>query len=117
MARTPHEKASREDLSQRLLEDRATRFQQASLHQALFSKTLAYFTAITKQGCGVPPFETTIFNEEEIRVREARLLQAERVQRGHPTKHKCNGRIKFNYDREECQIWQGKQADFAFLEQ
>ena len=53
-----------------------------------------------KQGCGAPPFETTVFNEEEIRIQEARLLQAERVQRGHPTKNKCNGRIKFNYDRE-----------------
>lgn len=68
---------------------------------------LAYFIAIMKQGCGAPPFKTTVFNEEEIQIQEARLLQAERVQHGHPTKNKCNGRIKFNYDREGCSfLWQ-----------
>lgn len=99
MLRHPHVQASQEDLAMRLQQEMKARTSSSSPRQKLFHKTLAFFVALSKQGCGAPPFEETIYEGEEAERRAERIGQLEKVRRGHEPKTTCPGRLIFEYDR------------------
>lgn len=96
----PHTKASREDVARRLQQEMNARTSCSSPKQRLFQKTLAFFIALSNQGCGAPPCEDTVYEGEEAERRMEQLTQLERVQRGHKAKLTCDGRLIFQYDNK-----------------
>lgn len=96
---TPHTRASRADVQERLRKDREERLQYVSPSRDIFLKTLAYITAIQKLGCSGPLFEVTgNFSETEEEMQEARDLYLFQTQRGYRMKEGiCEGRVVFDY--------------------
>ncbi|KAJ6624512.1 hypothetical protein B0H10DRAFT_1943119 [Mycena sp. CBHHK59/15] len=94
----PHLTVSRDDITDRLHREQLNREKHSSTRSALFKKTLAYFAALSKQGCGAPPHEATIYLSAELEQRESWLLQQEKIRRGHLSKPTCDGRLLFQYD-------------------
>lgn len=93
-----HVQASRKDLAARLEHEMRMRASSLSPKQKLFQKTLAFFAAFQKQGCGAPPLEETVYEGEEAESRMEWIKQLERVRRGHEPKATCDGRLVFEYD-------------------
>ncbi|KAJ7112747.1 hypothetical protein C8R43DRAFT_1157399 [Mycena crocata] len=95
---TPHVKASREDVSERLQKDREDRLQYVSPSRDIFLKTSAYIAAVQKLGCARPLAESTNFSATEEEEREAQELYLFQTQRGYRMKEGlCEGRIVFDY--------------------
>ncbi|KAJ7192674.1 hypothetical protein GGX14DRAFT_546454 [Mycena pura] len=69
-----------------------------STNGTLFRKTLAYFVARKKQGCGAPLLEETRYSEVEMQQREAWLGQQDRARRGHAARPTCAGRLLFRHN-------------------
>ncbi|KAJ7437910.1 hypothetical protein B0H11DRAFT_1884881 [Mycena galericulata] len=86
------------DILRRLETERFNRDKYSSTRSDLFKKTLAYFGALSRQGCGAPPHEATVYHGEELEQRTAWLLQQEKARRGHPSKPTCDGRLQLRYD-------------------
>ncbi|KAJ6453265.1 hypothetical protein DFH09DRAFT_964017 [Mycena vulgaris] len=94
----PHVSASREEITERLRQAQFDRERHSSTRSVLFQKTLAYFVALSKQGCGAPPYEPTTYFGVELEQRQAWLLQRDKIRRGHISKPSCEGRLLFQYD-------------------
>ncbi|KAH9483415.1 hypothetical protein JR316_0002881 [Psilocybe cubensis] len=97
----PHTKPSKQMLHQRLalinaISRRDTSFPSA----ALFKKTLAYFTALQRQGCRSPLFEATLLTGEDAQAAQLRQQQQELESRGHPEKLHCHGRLFLDYTHD-----------------
>ncbi|KAJ7031452.1 hypothetical protein C8F04DRAFT_924530, partial [Mycena alexandri] len=96
--RTPHTKASREDVREQLRKDREDRLQYVSPTRDIFLKTSAYLAAIQKLGCTRPLLEVTNLSATEEEARETREIYLHQVQRGYRTKEGlCEGRVVFDY--------------------
>ncbi|KAJ7661103.1 hypothetical protein B0H17DRAFT_1144805 [Mycena rosella] len=94
----PHTRASREDVQQRLANDREDRLQYASPSKDIFCRTAAYVTALRKLGCSRPSSEEleSESSPEEIKLRE---LYWQQVQCGYcPKEGTCKGRIVYETD-------------------
>lgn len=63
-------------------------------------KTLSYFTALKRLGCGAEPFEPTIFSESEAAMETEKKQLCDLERRGHPGKATCEGRLLFEYSRD-----------------
>ncbi|KAF9561878.1 hypothetical protein CPC08DRAFT_634812 [Agrocybe pediades] len=63
----------------------------------LLMKTFEYFSALRRLGCSAPPFEKTIYTEEEKRKQEKHEAQLHMERRGHSAKPTCDGRLLFEY--------------------
>lgn len=95
----PHIKASQEDLSGRLQQEKQLRVQEStSLHCRLLEKTFAYFTSIRRLGCTGSIHEPSLYTGQEAEAQERRMYTKERAQRGHPNKPTCEGRLLFDYN-------------------
>lgn len=95
----PHTTASREALSRRLEVLNSEDRQKAAMSPSsqVFIKTLSYFSALKRLGCGSPIYETTVFTEIELKEREETRKKRNLETRGHPGKETCNGRLYFEY--------------------
>ncbi|KAG6818895.1 hypothetical protein H0H93_000513 [Arthromyces matolae] len=83
--------ASRNALAAQLNEDLVTDF---SPRRLLFEKTLAYYGAILKHGCGGPPCENTLAEADTTSEQHARWITLREIAaRGHDLKQRCLGRI------------------------
>lgn len=102
MLSTPHTKATREDVRERLRKDREERLQYVTPTRDIFLKTLAYITAVQKLGCSRPLFEVTNnISDTEAEMQEARELYLSQIQRGYRMKEGiCEGRVVFDYGND-----------------
>ncbi|KAJ7676899.1 hypothetical protein DFH06DRAFT_976937 [Mycena polygramma] len=82
----------------RLTMEHTNRDDYSSTRSALFKKTLAYFAALLRQGCGAPPHEATVYHGDEFERRASWLIQQEKARRGHPARPTCDGRLQLEYD-------------------
>lgn len=96
--RVPHSKASREALSQRLkILHSEERRQISSPENSVFLKTLSYFSALRRHGCGSPLYETTMFSAQELKDRSHQEEHRNIERSGHPGRETCKGRLLFQY--------------------
>jgi hypothetical protein len=66
-----------------------------SLSRDLYKKTFAFWSALCRQGCGVPCYEPTFFSGEEVTSQLDWAYQKEQARRGHNPKPTCDGRLIF----------------------
>ncbi|KAJ6549305.1 hypothetical protein DFH09DRAFT_1281487 [Mycena vulgaris] len=112
----PHTSASREDVKERLQNDRDDRLQTSSPSKDVFHRTVGYLAAVQKLGCSRPISEQTFLSATEEEERYARELYLFQAQRGYRMKDGiCEGRIVFDYDDNECPISSGAY-DIDYIE-
>ncbi|KAJ7508004.1 hypothetical protein B0H11DRAFT_2218004 [Mycena galericulata] len=98
----PHTSASREDVKERLQNDRENRIQSSSPSKDVFLRTVAYLAAVNKLGCSRPLTEETFLLVSEQEEREARELYLFQIQRGYRRPEGiCEGNLVFGYDDDE----------------
>ena len=91
---TVHTCASREDIKMRLDRDRQQKLDTASPTRDIFEKTLAFISALQKNGCLAPLQEPTVLSREEEESRNVFLKHAMKIQRGYtPGQRRCEGRL------------------------
>ena len=89
-----HIRASREDIKTRLGRDRQQKLDSASPTRDVFEKTLAFISALQKNGCPGPLYEPTFLSPEEEESRNSFLEHAAKIRRGYtPGKKTCEGRL------------------------
>jgi len=99
MLSEPHDHASRTSVQWRLKMDRDERLAGASPSRAIFQKTAAFISGITKLGCWGPQFEPTLRIPSELERREELEQYHMRIQRGYkPSEKYCDGRLIFKYN-------------------
>lgn len=92
--KTIHICASREAIKMRLSRDRQQKLDTASPTRDVFEKTLAFISALQKNGCPAPHHEPTFLSQEEEQSRNAFLEHAVKIQRGYtPSQRRCEGRL------------------------
>jgi hypothetical protein len=92
--KTVHTCASREDIKMRLCRDRQRKLDTASPSRDIFEKTLAFISALQKNGCPAPLHEPTFLSQEEEGSRNAFLEHTVKIQRGYtPSQRRCEGRL------------------------
>ncbi|KAJ7194417.1 hypothetical protein GGX14DRAFT_576364 [Mycena pura] len=96
--RAPHTTASREEIARRLALEQKQQDDHLSTNAILFRKTLSYFVALQRQGCGGPPHEETVYSASELDEWDEWIAQQEQIRRGHSPRPTCNGRLFFRYD-------------------
>lgn len=78
----------------RLSRDQQQKLDTASPTRDIFEKTLAFISALEKNGCPAPLYEQTILSQEEERSRNAFLEHAVKIQWGYtPGQRRCEGRL------------------------
>lgn len=104
----PHTSATREDIKERLQNDRDNRLQSWSPSKDIFMRTVGYLAAVQKLGCSRPFSEETFLLASEQEEREAREMHLMQIQRGYRRPQGiCEGSLVFGYDDEERPyIWQ-----------
>ena len=99
--KTVHICASREDIKMRLGRDRQQKLDTASPTRDVFEKTLAFISALQKNGCPAPLQEPTVLSREEEEYRSAFLKNAVKIQRGYtPGQRRCEGRLYLMYTND-----------------
>ncbi|KAJ7122366.1 hypothetical protein C8R44DRAFT_622071 [Mycena epipterygia] len=94
----PHTQASRQDVKERLRNDREDRLQYVSPSRDIFLKTSSYLAALQKLGCSRPLVEVTNLSATEEEMQDARDLYLFQIQRGYRTNEGlCEGRVVFDY--------------------
>ncbi|KAJ6535548.1 hypothetical protein B0H19DRAFT_1271291 [Mycena capillaripes] len=96
----PHVAATRQDVKERLQNDRDERLESASPSKDVFLRTSAYLAALQKLGCSRPMNEETFRSASEEEEHAARELYLFQIQRGYRMKEGgvCEGRLVFDYD-------------------
>ncbi|KAF9011576.1 hypothetical protein BDZ89DRAFT_1119143 [Hymenopellis radicata] len=95
--RVSHTQVSHSDIHT-IVKDRLSGLSDASPQQALFQKTAAYYTAVTRVGCPGPPMEETRYTAEEQEARQVALDLQASIHRGGKIKPTCDGRIVLDSD-------------------
>ncbi|KAJ7467757.1 hypothetical protein B0H11DRAFT_1732694 [Mycena galericulata] len=94
-----HTTSTREDVKERLQNDREARLQSSSPSKDVFQRTSAYLAAVQKLGCSRPLTEETFLLASEEEERQARDLYLLQTQRGYRRPDGiCEGRLVFGYD-------------------
>jgi len=91
-----HVSASREDISQRLKEERATLAASDVPDRKILQTTSALMSLYTEQGCGFMLDEATDFSPEEREERDVQRRVQDQMQRGYPLPPRCEGRLRFH---------------------
>ncbi|TDL13991.1 hypothetical protein BD410DRAFT_684726, partial [Rickenella mellea] len=111
MAVTPHTKASREALQERLKHDVGTRKRLSSPARIIFDRTVGLMSALRKYGCGAKDIEETRDSDETVVRRDAAETLLE-FSRGKKTLHMlCQGRLIFEYDKKGRPLIRCKHFD------
>jgi len=94
-----HTYASRELLREQLNQDATSVFADISVERkTLFQNTFAQYQALTREGCGFPLREPTIFDEREQIEREIAREERKLLRRGQPEMPKCEGRLRLLFN-------------------
>lgn len=103
---TVHLSASREDIKQRLRDDRQNKIDVTSPTSDIFRKTFAFVSSLKRIGSPGPLHEPTRLNERERELRDTLSAHETKMQRGYfPLEKKCEGRLYLLYsDRNEPYI-------------
>ncbi|KAJ6478210.1 hypothetical protein C8R45DRAFT_933970 [Mycena sanguinolenta] len=98
----PHTAAMREDVKERLQNDRENRKLFSSPSKDVFMRTVGYLAAIKKLGCSRPLSEETFLLATEEEERETRQIYLQQIRRGYRvTGGICEGQLVFGYDEDE----------------
>ena len=94
--KTVHICASREDIKTQLSRYRQQKIDTASPTRDVFEKTLAFISALQKNGCPAPLQEPTILSPEEEESRNDFLEHVAKIKRGYTPQagqRRCEGRL------------------------
>ncbi|KAF5366384.1 hypothetical protein D9758_009754 [Tetrapyrgos nigripes] len=94
----PHSSATREQLQDRLREDRQLYLNAASPSRDVFERTSAYISSLVRNGCMSEAVEETFLGEVEAAARAKEMDHQKSLQRGYQRPPgKCEGRLGFSY--------------------
>ncbi|KAG6819960.1 hypothetical protein H0H93_007040 [Arthromyces matolae] len=98
-ATTPHSKATRQDISDRLKNDIENKLTTSSPARDVFEKTSGLISAYRKLGCQAPLQEPTYLSQSEKAMKRIEDERRVRMRRGYaPVKETCQGRLSFEYN-------------------
>jgi hypothetical protein len=90
-----HTQASRNDIEQRLQDERENRLESWSPHRDVFKRTAAYIATLRNNGCTRKAQEPTLRTEEEQREVDDHHARQDNFRRGYVKSETCAGRIIF----------------------
>jgi hypothetical protein len=99
-----HETASRDDVRERLLNQRTYQNKYLSPTYHVFEKTAAFITALRRVGCRAPKYEDTAMNAFEKEAYKSLMAHHAELKRGHSPSmlgERCDGRIILEFDHND----------------